>query len=148
MTLEEMDTLLSNDELLSSSRSIRKAFNTYTANLRFGENYTLNLTGKERKDMIRSDALPDIKTVITADLDLRDLQRNQILTLVEDLRAEVKYQLKQAESKEPIVVYDRTEADSLLKQLCDTLDTWFGYIGDMDVKAAKDLYLSRLQKDQ
>ena len=39
--------------------------------------------------MIRADALPGVKTVITADLDLRDLYRNQIQTAVDDLQAEL-----------------------------------------------------------
>jgi hypothetical protein len=63
--------------------------NVYTANLRFGESYLLTASPEVLKKMIREEQLPDVKTVITADLDLRDLYRNRIQTTMEDAQAEL-----------------------------------------------------------
>ena len=135
-SMQQMQLILQSPYLVSSE--IRRAFNTYTANLRFGEAYTLNASGMKRKELIRNDALPDVKTVITADLDLRDLQRNSILTNVDDLRAEVNYQLRQ-----PTTRQDPTEAQRILNDIVDSLTAWFGYIGEEDVRAAVALYKTR-----
>jgi len=53
--------------------------------------------------MIRNDSLPSVKAVITADLDLRDLYRNQVLTGVEDFRAQCKVEPWDGEEAEVII---------------------------------------------
>ncbi|KAL3787143.1 hypothetical protein ACHAWO_010701 [Cyclotella atomus] len=58
--------------------------------------------------MIREDEIPDVTTVIASDMGLRYLLRNDILTALDDARAELKYQMKQ------IDVDGRDLYDSLL----------------------------------
>jgi hypothetical protein len=65
-------------------------------------------TREERKKMIREDEIPDVTTVIASDMGLRYLLRNEILTALDDARAELKYQMKQ------IDVDGRDLYDSLL----------------------------------
>lgn len=72
------------------------AFNYYTSNLNFdADKIALTGTREERKKMIREDKIPDVTTVIASDMGLRYLLRNDILTALDDARAELKYQMKQ-----------------------------------------------------
>jgi hypothetical protein len=59
--------------------STRAAMNLYTANLRYGESFILTTSDQEKNQNIRKyNQLPDVTQIITSDLDLRDLYRNQI----------------------------------------------------------------------
>jgi hypothetical protein len=56
----------------------------------FGESYTVTATLETKKAYIRAnDGLPDVKAVITSDLDLRDLYRNELQLKVDDAQAEL-----------------------------------------------------------
>lgn len=110
-----------------SGTSIRASCNIYTANLRFGDTYVLTASPGERSRMIRNDALPDVKTVITADLDLRDLYRNQAQTKVE----EAQYELYRSNP-------DIAELRVLLFDAMDAMDQWFALIASNDVSMAEE----------
>ena len=68
---------------------MRAAFNFYSRQLTFSDEYMLTASKEKKKEMIRNDELP-----FTSDLDRRDLYRNQFLTAIDDLTAEVAYQVK------------------------------------------------------
>lgn len=110
-----------------SGLAVRGSMNVYTANLRFGESYALTASPEIKKQMIREDKLPDVKAVITADLDLRDLYRNQIWmhTLIEDAHAELY-------SGTP----DYTELEDLLKEAFAAFQKWFDWSAPADVEEA------------
>jgi hypothetical protein len=116
-----------------SGRAVRSALNAYTVNLRFGENYILTAPPEQRKQLIRNDALPNVQTVITADLDLRDLYRNQIQTAVDDVQAELL-----------LPTPDPLEVRTLLLEARTAIDAWFMLIDDFDVQAAD----SKLKQQQ
>jgi len=122
--------------LLLDSRTrtytLRKAFDTYTGSLQFGEDYTLNVEGGQRKEMIRNDALPSVKQTITADLDLRDLYRNDILTTVQDLRAELDF-----EQRSDLV--DVGELKGLVGKLADNMRLWLEGISNEDRQTALEI---------
>jgi hypothetical protein len=89
--------------------------------------------------MIRNDQLPLVKAVITSDLDLRDLCRNQLLTAVDDVQAEVVYQLKlkqQSSSEEEI---DVTDVVDLMNQASTACSKWFDLIARDDVQEAMEV---------
>ena len=113
-----------------SGRSIRASMNVYTAKLRFGGSYILTASPDIRKKMIRDEQLPDVKTVIAADLDLRDLYRNQLQTTMEDAQAEL-YSPN----------FTAAELVDLLQQASSTCQTWFGFISPQDVQEARDAVL-------
>ena len=123
---------------IQPNKSIRLAFNTYTAYLRYDDRYTLNVSPKEKKSMVREDRLPDVKQVITADLDLRDLYRNLVIENVDEARAELRYLLNIYDKGDSL---DGTELLRLLKNANDACDEWFGFIGDEEVKAALNAVL-------
>jgi hypothetical protein len=78
-----------------------------------------------RKQLIRSDALPNVQTVITADLDLRDLYRNAIQMAVDDIQAEL------------FSVCDAMEVQTLVSQAQVAMMAWFALIDEADVLAAE-----------
>ena len=128
---------LLNTPQLASIQSVRKAFNTYTQSIRFGETFQINLPpgSQERRRYIQDNTkLLTPETVITADLDLRDLHRNQILTGIDDLRAEVVYLLSSDEQ-------DLSELERLIDLLVAECDIWFGFIPQKDVKKAYEIYI-------
>jgi len=109
-----------------SGATVRAAMNVYTANLRFGESYVLTASPVDRKRLIRQyDGLPDVKQVITADLDLRDLYRNQVQTTIEDIQAEV-YR-DEPESQELV---------ALVGQAISAMGSWFAPISSDDIRDA------------
>ena len=55
----------------------------------------LNVDRATRSSMIREDRLPDMKQVITSDMGLRMLHRNQVLTAMDEAKVELEYLLKQ-----------------------------------------------------
>jgi hypothetical protein len=127
--LQDLERKQSSFTLLLSGKAIRAACNVYTANLRFGESYLLTASPSDKSRLIRTySQLPDVKQVITADLDLRDLYRNQIQTLIEDAQAEV-YR------DEP----DLDELSDILKEASGYLDQWYGLIDPVDVQKATEL---------
>jgi hypothetical protein len=108
-----------------SGRLVRSALNIYTANLRFSDSYVLTADPVVRKQLIRSDALPNVQTVITADLDLRDLYRNAIQMAVDDIQAEL------------FSVCDAMEVQTLVSQAQVAMMAWFALIDEADVLAAE-----------
>lgn len=113
------------------SNEMRAAFNFYTKQITFGDNYVLTANKEERKQMIRNDALPTLAAVIVSDLDRRDLYRNQFLTYIEDARAEVAYQVNQD-------VIDVTDIVVLVNEANDAFENWFSLIAPVDINEARE----------
>jgi hypothetical protein len=126
-----------------NGNEMRAAFNYYTSRLEFGDSYLLTASKEERKKMIRNEQLPSLATVITADLDLRDLHRNQFLTLIEDAKAEIAYQLRQQPSAavQEKLLLDTTEVVSLMNQAQTACNEWFALIAPQDVEDAMNVVL-------
>ena len=116
---------------LERENELRAAFNFYSSQLEFGDSYLLTASKEDRKRMIRNHELPSLAAVITSDLDLRDLYRNQFLTAIEDAKAEVSYQVKQTEDK-----MDSKDAVELVGQAYIACGKWFDLIASSDVDAA------------
>lgn len=113
---------------------VRAALNYYTSNLNFdSDKIALTGTKEERSKMIREDRIPDVKTVIASEMGLRYLLRNDVLTAIDDARAEVKYQMKQ-----PITDVDGKEIYDLLIVAQSACEKWFDLIDKKDVAAALD----------
>jgi hypothetical protein len=114
---------------------VRAALNYYTSNLNFDPG-TLVLTGsrEERSRLIREERIPDVKTVIASDMGLRYLLRNDILTALDDARAELRYQMKLGPSE-----VDGSDLLELLLAAQGACDKWFGLINEKDVMAAMDI---------
>ena len=110
---------------------MRRAFNFYTKQLTFSDEYVLTADKETKKQMIRNDELPTLTATITSDLDLRDLARNTFLTAIDDATAEAAYQVKQTAKD-----VDVTDLVDLLKQAHDAIDNWFGLIATQDVDEA------------
>jgi hypothetical protein len=135
---------------------IRAALNAYTNNLVFGADaYIFTGTPEERKRRIRNDSLPDVTTVIRSDLDLRDLYRNQVLTAMEDAKAEFQYQL-QTRTKD--ILQDRENSNhhfndkddknlngnldelvEILQQAQQSCSDWFRFVPEDDVQMAMEV---------
>ena len=81
--------------------------------------------------MIRNDQLPSLAAVITSDLDLRDLYRNEFLNAMEDAVAEVAFQLKQSQAD--FQVRDVVER---MGQAHAALEKWFDLIETANVQEA------------
>lgn len=125
---------------LEQSNKMRAAFNAYTNNLVFGESYTLNASREEKKRMIRQyDQLPDVTSVIRSDLDLRDLYRNQVLTAMDDAKAELQYQLASSDDDEPSM--DFKELLSILREAQSSCNEWFNFVPENDLRQALDVVL-------
>mmetsp|Transcript_4094 Transcript_4094/g.8216 ORF Transcript_4094/g.8216 Transcript_4094/m.8216 type:complete len:101 (-) Transcript_4094:43-345(-) len=65
-----------------------------------------------------SSSPPQTLTVITSDLDLRDLHRNIFLTNIQDLRAQL----------ENVKTYDREEVSYIANQAINAKEMWTGMI--------------------
>ena len=161
-TLSELESIMSPPQSgkiaeMKPNKSIRIAFNTYTEYLRYDDRYTLTASPLERKNMIRQDRLPNVKQVITSDLDLRDLYRNAVLTNVDEARAELRYLMDRYytytytyhqyyynaknDSDDELHFVDgesQSELLLLLKNAASACDEWFGLIAEEDVAAALD----------
>jgi hypothetical protein len=119
------------DEPLSNQLSlqgavVRVAMNLYTSNLRLENNlpsYTVTDPAWKKSYIRQYDGLPDIAKVLQADMDLRDLYRNSIVTYLDDASAELY-------SKD----VDQVELNQLLKQAAEQFDLWLGRIDDAEVK--------------
>ena len=130
---------------MEKSNEIRAALNAYTDYLSFSsDTYVLNVDKVTKSNMVRNDRLPDIRQVITSDMGLRYLYRNQILTAMDDVKAELEYQLKEESSiKVALKEAEETQVDGeeLLALLLDAqkaFDRWFSLIDPIDVKEALD----------
>lgn len=123
------------EKVQEGSNELRAALNAYTDALSFsGNSYLLNVDKDTRSKMVRQDRLPDVKQVITSDMGMRYLYRNQILTAMDDVRAELQYQLNTRKSPETPI--DATELLSLLKEAQKACDRWFTLIDPNDVRDA------------
>lgn len=120
------------------SNEMRAAFNFYTQQLSFGDKYNLTASKEDRKRMIRNDKLPSLTAVITSDLDLRDLYRNNFLTAIEDVQAEVAYQAKQKPQE-----IDTVDIEDLMSQASNALSKWFDLISAEDVQEARAAVCSK-----
>ena len=115
-----------------TGKNVRASFNIYTANLRFGEQYAVTAIPETKKAYIRAnDGLPNVKQVISSDLDLRDLYRNQVQTKIDDVQAEL-----YSEN------LDAVELNALLEQALGSTQLWFGMIADDNVQEAQEAVLA------
>lgn len=113
---------------------VRAALNYYTSNLNFdSDKIALTGTREERSRMIREDRIPDVKTVIASDMGLRYLLRNDILTAVDDARAELKFQMRQ-----PVNNLDGKDLYDLLIIAQTACNKRFDLIDEKDVVVALD----------
>ena len=111
---------------------VRAALNAYTDALSFsGSSYLLNVDKATKSSMVREDRLPNVKQVITSDMGMRYLYRNQVLTAMDDVRAEFEYMLEHLHDN-----VDEGELLSLLILAQRACDRWFELIDPMDVKEA------------
>lgn len=129
------------EKKLEKSSPIREALNAYTDALSFsGDSYLLTADSKTRSSLIREDKLPEIKQVITSDMGMRYLYRNQVLTAMDDVRAEFEYRSKQqqrdqnSESKEQSG--DWKELSDLLGLAGEAMDRWLSLAPSGDVEEA------------
>ena len=137
-----------------AANEVRAALSYYTRQLQFdGNALVLSATSREqRKQMIRNDAIPTVTATITSDLDLRDLYRNQFLTALDDVTAEVVYQIKEttstgssgsgsstgssSSSSTLLQSVDCSEVIELMDQCTVALNKWFDLIDPKDVQEA------------
>jgi hypothetical protein len=111
---------------------IRAALNVYTSALNYrSDAYMLNVPPLERSQMIRQDRLPDVTQVIQSDMGMRYLVRNELLTTMQEVRAELEYQLKHQDEEQSL-----QELLVLLKQAQAACDQWFRFIDEQDVRYA------------
>jgi len=116
------------------SDEIRAALNTYTNSLEFdAARYALTASPEVRKQLIRNDALPDIKSVIASDLGLRYLYRNELLSAITEAKDEIRSLLE--ENLKGINV-DGSELVALLKRARNACDSWLSLIDERDVESA------------
>ena len=125
--------LRNRQQAMERDNPLRAAFNAYTNNLVYGESYIFTGSPEERKRRIRNDDLPDVTAVIRSDLDLRDLYRNQVLTAIDDSKAELQYQLRAGSSG---TSRNATELLEFLEQSKKSCDEWFRFVPDADIKDA------------
>ena len=122
------------------TNEIRAALNAYTDVLSFsGNSYRLNVDKQTKSSMVREGRLPELKQVITSDMGLRYLYRNQIITAMDDVRAELEYQLSQAEKGDKqgaVVVLGVRDLLELLTDAQKACDQWFSLIDPKDVSLA------------
>jgi hypothetical protein len=129
------------------SASVRAALNAYTDALSFSSaSYLLNVDRATQSSMVREDRLPDVKQVITSDMGMRYLYRNQVLTAMDDVKAEFEYQqsalllVKTRSSSDDDndnrVVVDWVELLDLLDVAGKAMDRWFSLIDSDDVRDA------------
>jgi len=116
---------------------VRAALNYYTSNLNFNpDRFVLTGTREEKSKLIREDKVPDVKGVIASDMGLRYLLRNDVLTGLDDARAELRYQMKQNVAAAAV---DGKDLLDLLLAAQKALNKWFDLIGEEDVRAAFEI---------
>lgn len=122
------------EKLNEKANELRAAFNFYTDALSFsGQNYVLNVDSQTKKDMVRNEKLPDLKQVITSDMGMRYLYRNQILTAMDDVQAELQYQSSEYSTSKS---FDASDLLDLLLLASQATDKWFSLIDPEDVALA------------
>ena len=125
-----------------SNSEVRAALNAYTDALTFSsDTYLLNVDKATRSSMVREDRLPDVTQVITSDMGMRYLYRNQVLTAMDDVKAEMEYQLGNT-SKE------WSDLLELLQIAEKALSRWFSLIDPNDVKEAFDVVANENVEDR
>lgn len=105
----------------------KAAMNVYTSSLRFPEQlpeYTVTDPSWKKSYIRQFDGLPNVAQVMQADLDLRDLYRNSIVTKLDDASAELHDSL------------DVVELNQLLSEAAGEFDLWLGRIDDLEVQRA------------
>ena len=142
----EIDTwkrLKRQEKVREDADEVRAALNFYTSNLNFNpDRYTLTGTKAERSQLIRADRLPDVKNVIASDMGLRYLLRNEVLTALDDARAELRYQMQRQtkqEGNDGEGGVDGTELLEILLRAQASCNKLFDLIGEEDVAAARDI---------
>lgn len=127
---------------MESTNEIRAAFNAYTDALLFsGDTYLLNVDKTTRSKMVREENLPPVKEVINSDMGMRYLYRNDLLSAMDEVKAELEYQLSYKEG-------NRLDFDELLRLLQSAkkaCDSWFDLIDSSDVKQANQILDMHLQ---
>jgi len=122
---------------LERSSEVRAALNAYTDALSFsGDSYVLTVDKSTRSRMVREDRLPDIKQVITSDMGMRYLYRNQVLTAMDDVKAELEYQLKVSSSSSNGGIFYGIDLLDLLGLAGEAMDRWLSLVPPDDVKEA------------
>jgi hypothetical protein len=110
-----------------SGITMRTTCNIYTKQLRFADTYVLTADQTIKSRIIRRDGgIPTVQQVVIADLDLRDLYRNDMQTLVDDATAEL---YSPNRSKE--------ELNSLLIKAIQASDKWLALISEDDIMEAR-----------
>jgi hypothetical protein len=121
------------------SSEIRAALNAYTDALSFtSDQYLLNVDKTTRSTMVREDRLPDVKQVITSDMGVRYLYRNEVLTSMDDVKAELEYQVTNSTSSS-LEGQKWTDLLELLQVASNAMDRWFSLIDSKDVQDAIDV---------
>ena len=128
----EWNNLSRKEKVMEGSSEIRMALNIYTTNLNFNsDKYVYSGTKEEKSRLIREEKLPTARDVIKSDLDSRDLWRNSVQTAMDDARAEYIYQKK-------VGFEDVDELVGLLKDAQSSIDKWFSFVPDDNIKEALD----------
>jgi hypothetical protein len=138
--MRQFQRLQREQRALEESNPIRAAFNAYTNNLLYGDSAKLTASPQVRRRLIRDDQVPDVSTVIRSDLDLRDLYRNQVLSAVDEARAELSYQL--ATARDDPASVDLADLSGLLITAWESCDLWFSLVPDQDAREALTLVLN------
>jgi hypothetical protein len=121
------------------SSEIRAALNAYTDALSFTSvQYLLNVDKTTRSTMVREDRLPDVKQVITSDMGVRYLYRNEVLTSMDDVKAELEYQVTTSTTTSSLEEQKLTDLLELLQVASNAMDRWFSLIDSKDVQDAID----------
>ena len=119
---------------------VRAALNAYTNDLSFRtDQYTFYESKELKSKLIREDRLPDVKQVITSDLGLRYLYRNNVLDAMEDARAEIRFLQRGVRADTKIDAQSRldfAELRRLLMEADHALEKWFSLIDEQDVRNA------------
>lgn len=132
------DRIVKAETARENDSEVRRAFNIYTTNLNFNpEKYVYSGSKEEKRKMIRDEKLPTAVDVIRSDLDARDLYRNAVQTALEDAKAEYLYQKK--ESGGDVDKFDVSELVLLLKGCKTSVDKWFSFIPDDDIREALEV---------
>ena len=126
------------EKTLEQASAIRTAFNTYTDAVSFSsQTYVLNnINAQIKSTMIREGRLPEMKQVITSDMGVRYLYRNQVLTSMEEAEAELVYQRTSSNNHTSARMWDGTELVELLTVARDAMERWLSLVPSEDVAAA------------
>ena len=112
---------------------VRAAMDLCASNLSYGADPDYAVTDKRwKKSYIRSNGkLPDARQVVEADLNLRELYRNQVQLKVDDASAELYADSIRASNGLGVVDYD--ELRNLLREAAEAFDLWLDLVDEGDV---------------